>query len=257
MLGLCLGLALLDVATLRAQPTATLALETNLQDALVFLDTVYIGRAEEVYFAVPVGPHRLVLVPPEADSWALPKPTADVLVLAEDTLAVTLNMPYTYRIETLPYGATVAFDTNDGRVMLGTTPLLYTRETPFTGPLYVDKQNYEPETLTPGAEPFNRYRMVLRPVDLAQTEMPEEFDWQPAKTQRFTWLDYTVAGLALASGAVSVYYKFKGDEVFREYEDTGDPVLRPDIERYDRYAAYALGTMQVGLGVVAFRLVLR
>ncbi len=257
MLMLCLGLIVFNLTPVYAQNTTTLNLDSNLPEGLVFLDSVYVGQAEQKVFEIPTGPHRLVLVPPEADSWAIRKPTEEILALPGDTLSVTLNVPYTYRIETVPYGASVLVDTDDGRVTLGRTPLLYTRDAPFEGPLYIEKPDYETEILTPGTSSFNRYSMVLQPVELVQAEMPDGFDWQPAQTQRFTWVDYTVAGLALASGAVSVYYKFKGDELFREYEATGDPELRPDIERNDRYAAYALGSMQIGLGFVAFRLVLR
>ncbi len=39
--------------------------------------------------------------------------------------------------------------------------------------------------------------------------------------------------------------------------ERGDPTLRVEAQRLDRISAGALGVMQVGLGVLAIRLVLR
>jgi hypothetical protein len=63
--------------------------------------------------------------------------------------------------------------------------------------------------------------------------------------------------VALAAGIVAVHYKFKGDDLYDEYNETGDPALRNNIDRYDNYSAIALGTMQIGVGVLAFRMVFR
>jgi hypothetical protein len=61
---------------------------------------------------------------------------------------------------------------------------------------------------------------------------------------------------ALATGT-AIYYKFEANRLYRDYERTGDPDLRPRIRSLDTRSAVALGVGQVGLGVFAVRLVLR
>lgn len=71
------------------------------------------------------------------------------------------------------------------------------------------------------------------------------------------WVDAAALGLALAATAVSVNYKFDADRRFAAYERTGDPTLRPEIERLDTRAAVALGVGMASLGVFTLRLALR
>ena len=63
--------------------------------------------------------------------------------------------------------------------------------------------------------------------------------------------------MAVAAGAVSIHYKFKADRLNEQYEQTGDAALRPRIHDLDTRAGVALGVMQVGVGVLALRFILR
>jgi hypothetical protein len=70
-------------------------------------------------------------------------------------------------------------------------------------------------------------------------------------------VSYGAAALAITSGAIAAHYKLKADNIYDEYAITGNPDLRSEIRRYDTYSAVALGTMQIGVGVLAVRLILR
>ena len=61
----------------------------------------------------------------------------------------------------------------------------------------------------------------------------------------------------MAAGAVSIHYKFKADRLNDQYQENGDPELRPEINSFDTRAAVSLGVMQVGLGVLAIRFILK
>ncbi|MEM0964322.1 MAG: prenyltransferase, partial [Bacteroidota bacterium] len=74
--------------------------------------------------------------------------------------------------------------------------------------------------------------------------------------------DLGIGAAALAAGAVAVHFKFRADSVDDRYRsetspERGDEALLDEALRLDRYSAAALGAMQVGVGVLALRFVLR
>ena len=56
---------------------------------------------------------------------------------------------------------------------------------------------------------------------------------------------------------VSSRWHLDDGHTLARYEETGDPALRPRIRALDLRAGIALGVAQLGLGVVAFRLIFR
>ncbi len=80
--------------------------------------------------------------------------------------------------------------------------------------------------------------------------------WRPRST-RLNWIDYSILAATGAAAVVAVHYKFKADDLYRAYLDTGDPTLRPRIRSLDTRSAVALGTMQAGVVTFGARLLLR
>jgi len=240
------------------QSGAVLRLETNDPHAMVFADSVWLGPASKGVFVLPEGARVLRLVPPAADAWSIESVHAPLGALAPgDTLALRLSFPYHYRVESIPFGASVYFVSEQGRVPLGETPLTYRSDVPLTGELLIDKPGYETARVEAGAKVWNRYVFALTPVAPSSREdASPELSWRPPKPRR-AWIDYVAVGTALAAGALAVHFKMKADHRFDRYRETGDPSLRPTIERFDTYSGIALGVSQVGLGVFAIRLIFR
>ena len=235
-----------------AQQSATIRLDTNLPEALVYSDSVYIGRASNEYFKVPAGQSRLGIVAPNVDSWSMQPQYVELDMIPGDTLDVTLAFPYSYQIESVPFEAQVFFEQPEARTLVGETPLLYETEEPLRGMLVIAKAGYQVERYTPGEEIWNHHRTVLS-RDLE--ESISEVIWRPEK-RASRWVEIAAGGLAIASGIAAIRFKTKADRRYSRYELSGDPTLRSGFERYDRYAAISLGAMQVGVGVLAVRLVL-
>ena len=57
-----------------------------------------------------------------------------------------------------------------------------------------------------------------------------------------------------AGGALAVHFKFKADDRYDQYLETGDPEFKDQVQQYDTYSYVALAGMQVGIGVLVFRL---
>ena len=253
---LCILLGLGLVQGSAAQTGPLVLVETNLPSAVLYADSVRLGSVSEGPLRIPAQATQLRLVP-EADAWSIEPLTRGLpdTAMPGDTLRFEMRFPYHYVIESIPFGADVYLEENGQRKALGTTPLLYRAEAPPEGTLVLERQGYDEIRLAPRTDVWNRDVLILDP--LIRSDVPTaEVDWNPPSSRR-VWIDYVALGLAAAGGATAVYYKFKADDRYEAYQRTGDPELRPEFRRYDLYSGVALGTMQVGLGVFALRLVLR
>jgi len=64
-----------------------------------------------------------------------------------------------------------------------------------------------------------------------------------------------VAALSFTAAVLAIHYRTKADNRFDDYASSGSASLRAKINRLDRQSGIALGTMQLGLGFVAVRLI--
>ena len=257
----CLAAGILLLLGLAARPATAqeqtaVQVSTNWSEAVVYADSLRLGSAgRSQTYPVPPGTVRIRLVPPDRATWSI-QPVSSLLSVAPgDTASLTMDFPYHYRIESVPYGVTVYHRTETGeRRALGQTPLLYKAKHPLQDPLVIDEPGYQVEDLQPGQDIWNEHLVELTPT----TDQSEKavVSWEPPTRHR-SWIDIAAVSVAAAAAVVSIHYKFKADRLYEEYQQGGDPALRPEIEAYDTRAAVSLGVMQVGFGVFAIRLVLR
>jgi hypothetical protein len=202
---------------------------------------------------------RVVALVDDADDWNPRRTDRTVTVAAGDSVTVALSLPVRLRVETLPIRATVVRETAGGRDTLGTSPL--TVETDGAAPvvLVASLDGYEPvrQTVAPDAEAVT----LVLPLGDDATPQAALLPTQRSTLGR-TLVDVGIGAAALAAGAVAVHYKFRADAVDDRYRtegtaDFGDEALRDEALRLDRYSAVALGAMQVGVGALALRFVLR
>lgn len=105
--------------------------------------------------------------------------------------------------------------------------------------------------------PTNRDTALVR-LDVPVSHPSAALHGAPVRfVTRRVWVDGAALAVALVGTVVSVHYKFEADRLFADYERTGNPLLRPDIEALDRKAAVALGVGMTGLTVFTVRLALR
>ena len=256
---LAIGLFLLVGIAARpalAQERVAVQVSTNWPEAILYADSLRLGPVGgSQVFPVPATTDRIRLVPPGRATWSIQPVSSPVPVAPGDTASLTMDFPYHYRIESIPHGVAVYDRTETGkRRALGQTPLLYKTEHPLQDPLVIDEPGYEIEEIQPGQDIWNEHLIELTPT----TDQSERavVSWEPP-TQRRSWIDIAAVGVAAAAAVVSIHYKFKADRLYEEYQQTGDPALRPEIKAYDTRAAVSLGVMQVGFGVFAIRLALR
>lgn len=235
--------------------TVGIRIETNSPDASLYIDSTFVGGVPTGVLTVPAETKRIRLVHRDANTWSIPP--VEILLDADpdDTVNVELNFDYHYRIESMPFGARVLLEEGEERIVLGSTPLLHTSDSPLEGRLAVEKPGYAIERFEPGREVWNRYVISLSPAEVVHPTAAQ-VDWKPPRKRR-RWVDYAAIGTALAAGAFAIHYKFKADDLYSEYEETANPSLPPEISAYDTRAGVAFGVMQAGIGIFAIRLLIR
>ena len=208
------------------------------------------------WLAVEPGEREVALVE-DLQTWDPRRAVQTVAVAAGDSLAVALALPLRSRVETLPIRALVVREDGGRRDTLGAAPLVLELAPGERAQLVATLDGFDAGRATVEAgEPVT---LVLSPsagtvpdVALLPTER---------STVRRTAIDVSIGAAALVAGAVAVHYKFRADAVDDRYRgdtaERGNEALRQEALRLDRLSAVALGVMQVGVGALALRFVLR
>ena len=76
-----------------------------------------------------------------------------------------------------------------------------------------------------------------------------------SELKRRNWISFAAAGTSILAGALAIHLRTKADNRFETYLKTGNPTLKTTVKRLDLQSGMALGVMQVGVGIIAFRLI--
>jgi len=63
------------------------------------------------------------------------------------------------------------------------------------------------------------------------------------------------AGASVLAGVAAIHFRTKADNRFNDYLKTGDNRLKKQVKSLDVQSGAALGVMQIGVGIIAFRLI--
>ncbi len=228
-----------------------LRLTSNAPDALVFVDSVLVGRARDGRFRLSADARLVRLTAPTLGAWSITPMVVDLGDFHSDTIATTIDFPYAYAINSTPLGATVLSGPSRSDT-LGQTPLTVYRPDPIEERVVLKLDGYSEYTWEPTGSPWNSHFAALQPDN--EESVPIHVVQQRPRRR---WIDAVALGVAGVAATAAVHYKFKADRRYDVYAETGDPTLRPAIKRLDVQSGVALGVMQVGLGVVAVRLALK
>lgn len=235
--------------------TREIYISTNWPEAAVEVDGEIVGIAQRKHFSVSRDVERVRLVPPSGGGWDIRPVEVAIGDIPGDTLDILLDFPYHYKFESAPYGAEVLLEGSEGTVSLGATPFLYKTDTPLSDYVTFSLTGFLPESVEPGSAMWNRHVVELRPENL--TDVSDHIYYGESRRKHRWWIDAAAVSTALAAGALAVHYKFKADNRFDEYTDTGNPDLQPQINRYDDYSTASLVVMEAGIALFAIRLILR
>lgn len=250
------------LALLLALVAAPLAAQTahvrvDAEAGTVLVDDAVAGAPGD-WIAVAPGDRTVSLVD---DPQAFDPRRADraLALSAGDSVTVALVLPSRVRVESLPIQALVVRESGGVRDSLGRTPLTLDLAPGETLTLEASRDGYATVRQQVAAD-AGRVTLVL---PLGADTVPDVALLPTERSTRMrTLIDLGIGAATLAAGAVAVYTKFQADDAYDRYidpagPDYGDEAFREEAVRLDRQSAIALGAMQVGLGTLALRFVLR
>ena len=247
------------LAFLLAVPAAaqTAHVRVDAEAGEVWVDGDRAGRAGEWVEAEP-GLRELTLVE-DSQTWDPRRAETQVTLATGDSLVVRIALPVRLRVETLPIRATIVRQGPEGLDTLGLAPLTLDADAGESVVLVASLDGYESVRQSVEAGQA-RVTLVLPLLEDAVPEvalLPTE-----RSTLGRTLIDMGIAAATLTAGAVAVRYKFRADELDDRYRtegfaEFGDESIRQEVLSLDRTSTIALGAMQVGIGALALRFVLR
>ena len=199
---------------LAAQESSRVVVEltSNLDESIVYADSTYLGRAMNGRFEISATTSKIWLVPPNVDSWSIAPLFAEIAAVPGDTVQLTMNFQYHYKLESIPFDAEVFIEKPGKRTLLGETPLDYKSDMPLRGMLLVSKEGFKPKRFTPGEDLWNQHYVEL---ELEDEALAEEY-WHPGKRSG-RWLNILVGGAVVASGVAAIRFKSKADSRYDRY----------------------------------------
>lgn len=237
-----------DYVAGQSLPALTITVDSNDPEALVFADSVLVGRAEDSPFVVSSSTRTVRFTPPTIGSWSV-QPIRETVPAGADSVHFKVRFPHQYSIRSEPSGATIVLVSKDSTTVVGTTPLVFESLTMLDGAVTLNLDGYFEESVPLGTEFWNHHTKSLR-IKSASAIV----GYREPVVRRRRWIDVAAVTLAAAGGVAAVHYKFKADRRFDVYQETGDPALRPAIDDLDLRSGIALGAMQAGITVFVFRL---
>lgn len=232
---------------------AVLIVESNQNDAGVFADGEWIGHASRSPFGLPAGVRQITVSPPGLDAWSIDPIRVELTGSEQDTIRVDAVFPWYYKFESVPLNVAITHVDADRSMRLGVAPLLHISDEPLTGSFVFEKEGYHSIDRPVQSQLWNRYLVELEP-DVEALQAAPDLALRRDDRRSRRWIDVASVTAALAAGALAVHYRTKADNRFETWQETGDPALKDEIQRLDVYSGVALGTMQVGVGIFAFRL---
>ena len=221
----------------------TLNVTSNVQEAIVYADSGRLGTIADGPFQISDVPTRIVVTLDGGTLWTV-DPIVFELEQGQDDLKIEALFDYHYRIESIPSGAQVSLD----NTVIGQTPISFQRPTALESDLIVTLDGYGVQRITPGSDIWNRTLLELSPQNGLLTGVNES----PLRKRK--WINYAAVGTSLASGVLAIHLRTKADNRFEDFHETGDNRLKKEIKRLDLQSGISLGVMQVGIGVIAFRI---
>lgn len=226
---------------------ARLAVTSNLPEAVVFVDSVRAGLAPLRNFALMPGLHIVCVAAPDPQRWIVPSRCESVVALAGDTIELSFDLHYQFRITSEPYGARVMA----GDSVLGQTPFVFSTQRPQSVVTLL-KDGYENLTVVLTYSDPYVYGM-LKPLQQAR-DLPVYLVREESNSILPIVLS---ASSAVVSGAAAAYLKIQADNLYSDYRMTGSAANLERVRQLDIASGVALGISQLSLAVLSYLLLSR
>lgn len=211
----------------------TININTEPAGAFTYIDSEFVGKTPITNLKVKPGTYTLKLKNPEISSWLEQDFVQKIEVKENDTMNLHITFEKFIKINSNPFSATILL----GDSTIGTTPAIFKMKDLLGKSLKLVKKGYnDAEIFVDGKT--DKIEVNLTPHNGAETELRTE----PKNKLNIT---LPIAGVSLASGITSIYFKTKADKLYDEYLKTGNPEKLNTIKTYDKIAGITLVIFEV------------
>jgi hypothetical protein len=227
--------------------TVRVTITSNLPNSRVLIDSVDVGMVPLENYGLTEGRHTVCVVSGNDRHWIT---NAECRTIeAKEGLQVHMRFPRSIRVTSEPYGSSVVYrDTIQGE----TPSLLWIPED--VGTVRLTKEGYEEVALIFDGS-TSALHGVLKPKE---TVIDGTAFLYLEKEESQTALPVVISvSSAVLSGALAAHWKLRADNLYRDYQRTGDPANLNQIHQLDVASGIALGVSQLSLAFLTYVLISR
>lgn len=230
------------------EATGVLSIQTDVDSAVVFLDSAKVGATPLLLRDVGPGFHRLKVVHPDVGNWLTGSITDSVEIKAGEEKSLRYVFERRFLVLSIPSGADVVIRDS----VRGSTPYLLSLGGEEALPLItLRRPGYDTTEVT-----LSDAARGVKTVSLKKHWHPEpgeEAQEELATGDEGSSFHIYLAGAAtVLAGAAAAYFKIQADNKNNEYLQNPTSSLRSETRRLDTASALCLTASQVGFGLLAY-----
>jgi hypothetical protein len=235
-------------AAIRMDTGTSITIHTDVDSALIFLDSLRIGRSPLTVQDLEPGIHWVKVVHPDVTNWLTESIFDTIHVKAGEERILRYAFGLRHLLLSVPSGVDVII----GDSVSGTTPFILALSSRDSTPsIRLWKQGYDTATVTLSSGMRGMATTTLKKVwDPGLEE--GSVDGSSMQEGRGLLRLYVTGAAAVLAGAAAAYFKIKADEKNGQYLENPTPSLRSEMRRLDTASAVCLTATQIGFGLLTY-----
>lgn len=231
---------------------SSVAITSDIDSALVFLDSVFVGRTPFKTDSLRPGIHVLKISHPRVESWHGGIFTDTLRLEPGETKTLRYDVRTYVSVTSVPPGADVYVDDSlAGRTPFLVHPSLLRQDLH----LAVKKDGFESVAMNASDLTGSVFQIALRGGwQKPPAEESPYFNAHPGLSSRQLGL-YLSGGLSVVAGVAAAYCKIAADDRQAAYLESGNASLLTERKRLDTWAGISFAVTQVGLAVFSYLLI--
>jgi hypothetical protein len=230
--------------------TGQLAIQADVDSALVIIDSVKVGQSPLVVKDLKPGFHRLKIVHPDVTNWLTSSILDSVQLQPGEEKTLRYTFGRRYLILSVPSGADVII----GDSLAGPTPFLLTLPSSDSFPaITLRRAGYDSALVDLSRAQRGTQTIALKKV-WSPDQRGEEVDESGVGQGSETFRVYLAGAITVGFGAAAAYFKIQADERNTQYLESYSSSSLSQVHVYDTASAICLVFAEVGFGFLTYYL---